>query len=204
MTPQKQKERVDKFIPNGTPRWVRVYDSGEEFNDRYTVVYTGRYRHNTGGVFWYIGMNSYGCGCHGEHTRQIDVKDGFPPAIGRKNHLGKRIKWDDLPEDCKKFALSTYKDLWNLNFEYTADYVVFNIREAAEKKGQLSHVPEHITDEDFAFVVTLKNSNSEIVDQYDSMIYYRDKHLSESECAKTAKNIVRDVRNGKASNYFSL
>jgi hypothetical protein len=107
----KKEDRRNKLLPNGVPRYVRCYDNGGETFDRYTVVFTGRYRHKTGGVFWHVGMSSnpfhpQGFGQHGESIDHIDR-----PTYG---HLGKKIKFINLPEDCQKLVLSDYSDLWDL------------------------------------------------------------------------------------------
>lgn len=106
-----QHERAARLLPGGKPRYVRVYDNGGESFDRYTVVFTGRYRHKTGGSFWYLGMSArpfhpQGFGQHGESDRQIDY-----PTYG---HLGKKISFDGLPADCQRCVLQTYRDLWDL------------------------------------------------------------------------------------------
>ena len=41
---QKQKEREERLVPNGVPRYIRCYDMGEGQFDRYTVCYTGNYK----------------------------------------------------------------------------------------------------------------------------------------------------------------
>lgn len=108
-----QRARFERLMPEGKPRYIRCYDSGpDEGADRYTVVYTGRYQHDGCGYF-YVGMSGspfhpQGVGYHGEHPYgSIDR-----PTYG---HLGKKIKYDDLPDDCKKLVLSDYLDLWGLS-----------------------------------------------------------------------------------------
>ena len=103
--------RANRLMPKGTPRYVHVYDNGGETIDRYTAVFTGRYRHKTGGEFWHLGMSAapfhpQGFGQHGSSTRQIDY-----PSYG---HLGKRISFEALPEDCRRAVLQTYRDLWDI------------------------------------------------------------------------------------------
>lgn len=103
--------RLERLLPDGKPRYVRVYDNGGETIDRYTVVFTGRYRHKTGGEFWHLGMNAapfhpQGFGQHGSHDTQIDR-----PSYG---HLGKKIRFDELPTDCQRCVRQTYDDLWDL------------------------------------------------------------------------------------------
>ena len=109
-------DRRARILPDGKPRYVHCYDNGggdkeKGTFDRYTVVFTGRYRQKTGGEFWYLGMSTYpfhpqGFGQHGGSQTQIDY-----PTYG---HLGKKIKFEQLPEDCQKCVLQTYEDLWDL------------------------------------------------------------------------------------------
>lgn len=114
----KQIERINRLMPDGKPRYVRCYDNGGRSMDRYTVVYTGRYKQigvpagqykKNSRYFEYIGMSAHpfqGFGQHGEHTQPIDR-----PSY---SHLGKKISFDELPEDCKQCVLQDYKDNWNI------------------------------------------------------------------------------------------
>lgn len=116
---KQQEDRKARILPNGLPKYVRCYDNGgpEKENgtiDRYTVVFTGRYTHKTAGEHWYLGMNGapfhpQGFGQHGSHHTQIDY-----PTYG---HLGKKIKFTDLPEDCQKCVMQTYLYLWDFTDE---------------------------------------------------------------------------------------
>src|SRR6266404_5211679 len=107
------KTRKQSLMPNGVPRYIRCYDNGGKTMDRYTVVYTGNYRGRCGTEFekcWYqhrcmsaFPFHPQGIGMSGESQDQIDInKWGFAPAVGRKNHLGKRIPFSELPVDCQK------------------------------------------------------------------------------------------------------
>jgi hypothetical protein len=119
---KRTKARIEALLPNGIPRYVRVYDNGGESADRYTVVYgkksiTTERPHS----FMYLAMSGLpyhpqGFCQHGENpNKPVDVNDhGFFPALGRKNHLGKRIAWADLPADCRKAAMEDYKNIWDL------------------------------------------------------------------------------------------
>ena len=103
--------RKERLLPGGVPRYIRCYDNGGETWDRYTVVFTGRYRQKTNGEFWYVGMSSnpfhpQGFGQHGGSPTQIDW-----PTYG---HLGKKIKFENLPENCQKLVKSDYLDLWDI------------------------------------------------------------------------------------------
>jgi len=112
-----QQQRIDSLLPNGVPKYVRCYDDPYSA-DRYTVVFTKK-RVNAGcfpsphhrGQFWYLGMSSTpyhpcGIGMLGESDELIDR-----PTY---KHLGKKVAWNSLPDDCKRLVLSTYKDIWNL------------------------------------------------------------------------------------------
>jgi hypothetical protein len=108
---KKDTARNARLLPNDEPRYIRCYDNGGETADRYTVVYTGHYTHKTGGEHWYLGMNAIpfspiGIGMHESSRTQID----YPSYV----HLGKRIKFKDLPEDCKTCVLQAYVYLWDL------------------------------------------------------------------------------------------
>ena len=106
----KKDERMQSLLPNGMPKYVRCYDNGGKTFDRYTVVFTGRYK-KLGRYFEYLGMSAQpfhtqGFGQHGESTKPIDR-----PTY---SHLGKKISFNDLPEDCKECVLQDYKENWNL------------------------------------------------------------------------------------------
>lgn len=114
-----------KLLPAGVPRWVRCYDNGDETADRYTVVFTGsRAAMRMAGCapqYPYLAMSAspfhpQGVGMHGHTDYQpADVnKHGWAPAIGQKNHLGTRIEFEDLPEDCRKAVFADYIAIWKL------------------------------------------------------------------------------------------
>ena len=90
--------------------------------DRYTAVFSGRHSMaRTNRVWPYLAMNSapfhpQGFGQHGETKDKPCDTDrwGFAAAMGRKNHLGRRIPFGDLPEDCRKLVMQDYLELWDL------------------------------------------------------------------------------------------
>ena len=118
----KTQDRKTRLMPGGSPRYVRCYDFGDDGTiDRYTVLFTGRYHHKTGGAQIYLAMNAapfhpQGFGQHGGASGTMIDCDrwGFPPKIGGKCHLGKRIAFSDLPPDCQKLVLRDYADLWDI------------------------------------------------------------------------------------------
>ena len=91
------------------PRYIRCYDNGGATFDRYSVVFTKK---RNAGQFMYLGMSSMpfdpqGFGQHGASDDRID----YP----QYSHLGKPIKFVDLPEDCQSLVMSDYKVLWGDN-----------------------------------------------------------------------------------------
>lgn len=122
MTATKSAEdRSERLLPGGIPKYVRVYDNGGKTFDRYTCVFTGKSAEGA-----CLGMSEHpahpqGFGQHGQaensggRFRAIDVnKAGWAPAVGRSNHLGKRIRFEDLPEDCRKLVMSDYADIYRV------------------------------------------------------------------------------------------
>lgn len=105
-----QRFKANLFRDNA-PKYIRCYDNGGASIDRYTVVFTGRYTHKTEGEFRYLAMNSapfhpQGFGQHGGtmHT---------PCDRPRSSHLGRKIPFAKLPDDCRKLVVSDYCDLWD-------------------------------------------------------------------------------------------
>ena len=102
--------REEKFMPNGIPRKIHIYDNGGRSFDRYTVVFTGNYK-DRNGYCDYLGMseNPYhpqGFGQHGGSDTIIDY-----PSY---KHLGKKITFDKLPKDCQRAVIDDYKDIWGI------------------------------------------------------------------------------------------
>jgi hypothetical protein len=105
------EERKMRLLPDGKPRYIRCYDNDGNTADQYTVCFTGNYTKNTGGEFWNLFMNAMpfspqGIGMSNSESFQIDK-----PSY---KHLGKKIKFDDLPDDCQKLVLQDYVYLWNI------------------------------------------------------------------------------------------
>jgi len=91
------------------PRYIRIYDNGGKTFDRYTVVFTGRYKKRMSNEFIHLGMSDHpfhplGFGQHGYSDDHIDR-----PTY---SHLGKPMKWEDLTEDCQKCVWQTYNLIW--------------------------------------------------------------------------------------------
>lgn len=106
------EKRRENFMPGGIPRKIRIYDNGGASFDRYTVVYTGNYRRTPRCQHQYVGMSEnpfhpQGFGQHGESDDVIDY-----PSY---KHLGKKIKWEDLPPNCQKLVIQDYMEIWQLH-----------------------------------------------------------------------------------------
>lgn len=100
-----------QLFKDGAPRYIRCYDNGGQSYDRYTVVFTKK-KH--GGEFVYLGMSEYphhpqGFGQHGYSETLIDK-----PSY---SHLGKRIRFNDLPTDCKALVMQDYEYIWEITEE---------------------------------------------------------------------------------------
>lgn len=118
--------RIARLMPAGVPRYVRCYDNGGESADRYTVCFTGRagcvrapgyapeycYRAMSADPFAPQGFGMWGS-TKGQHCDTN--RAGWAPPIGRSCRLGKRIRFEDLPEDCRRLVLRDYREIWRLN-----------------------------------------------------------------------------------------
>ena len=105
------ENRTQRLIPNGTPRYIRCYDNEGKTFDRYTVVFTGNYKKDFR-TFVYVAMSCnpfhpQGFGQHGE-------SENTPIDRPTYSHLGKKITFNDLPEDCKKLVVQDYKGIWEI------------------------------------------------------------------------------------------
>lgn len=128
-------DRIARLMPAGVPRYVRCYDNGGTSVaggsiDRYTVCFTGRaatikavpgsYQADE---YPYLAMNCapfhpQGFGQHGSaKDRACDCTGNSwaGPSIGKRCHLGVRIRFEDLPEDCRRLVLQDYREIWSLN-----------------------------------------------------------------------------------------
>jgi hypothetical protein len=109
--------RTKRLMPGGVPRYIRCYDNGGKTVDRYTVVFTGLYRGREGCD--YIDMSPApfhpdGVCYYGWKPTVIDAPQGWAPAIGRCNHMGRRIPFRALPPDCRKVVVQDNMEIWQL------------------------------------------------------------------------------------------
>ncbi len=107
----KKEQRRENLLPNGIPKHVRVYDNGGISYDRYTVVFSGNWNAKQSGYTLVLAMSCdpyFPLGfCQLDYVRgEVDRP--------RYSHLGKKIDFYNLPEDCRKAVLEDYRDVWRL------------------------------------------------------------------------------------------
>lgn len=103
-------QRKNNLMPNGIPKHIRCFDSGNKFADRYTAIYTHADKFGMAGRTVGVGMSTnpfhpQGIGMHFDYNRH---------ECNGKTGLGKKIKFQDLPEGCQKLVMDDYVNLWNL------------------------------------------------------------------------------------------
>lgn len=85
---------------------VRIWDSGEKFADRYTLLPP-----RTAGTDWRgrgFEWQGIGTGAHPFHPLGFGQHLEVPAG----SHLGRRIHWDALPVDAQRFARQTFPAEW--------------------------------------------------------------------------------------------
>lgn len=112
--------RWQKFFPDGeTPRYVRCYDNDGKSADRYFVVYTGRLPKPYRGGCFGVSMNGkpfhpqYGISLHCEFSPSVN-SDQTCYDSPKYGHIGSKINFKDLPEDCRLGVLLDYCGLWDV------------------------------------------------------------------------------------------
>ncbi len=118
LSPRETATRLHALLPNGIPRYVRCYDNGGATADRYAVVFTGKYP-KTDGFVVTVFMSAepshpQGVFHHSEEPSPDTDRYGYPPALGRRCLLGRRIPFLALPAECQRVVLDDYKTLWSL------------------------------------------------------------------------------------------
>ncbi len=72
---------------------------------RYTAVFTGLLSLKKPGEYLYLSMDDapFGPGAY-------KLRRDRPPY----EKMGREVSFGDLPEDCRRLVLDTYRELWNL------------------------------------------------------------------------------------------
>jgi hypothetical protein len=105
----KKSERAESLMPQGIPKWIRCYDAGGNFADRYTVIYTHAQSFGLKGYTVGVGMSA-----NPYHPQDIGMHFECQKHKYNGRSGGKRIKFADLPEDCKRLVVSDYREYWGL------------------------------------------------------------------------------------------
>lgn len=105
---RKAKHRA--YEPDGTPKYIRVYDNGGETADRYFCQFT----HRPGEHFPHLMMSEnpfhpQGVGMHGDAYGN----GGMPYDRPTYSHLGKRVRdfWS-LPDAVRRCIMQDYVEYW--------------------------------------------------------------------------------------------
>jgi hypothetical protein len=98
--------KIESLAPIGPdgkriPKRYRLYDR-QDCADHFTIVWTGKFNECPT-------VPNSGIWQHFSYTEQIDR-----PKYG---HLGKKIRFEDLNETCKRLVMEEYCDLWGLPAE---------------------------------------------------------------------------------------
>ena len=107
MKQTKIEKRTERLMPNGIPKYVRCYDNGGKSFDRYTIVFTGNFKGRDCCLYLSASENPFhpqGFGQHGDSNTIIDK-----PTY---SHLGKKVKFKDLPKNAQTFVINDYKSIW--------------------------------------------------------------------------------------------
>jgi hypothetical protein len=114
------RQRSSRDFRIGDPRYMTIYDNGgldakDGSSDRYTVVYTREVNADkaTRQRGWYFVMGMSGAPYH---PQGICLHSEYPNRVDKPTykHLGKRIRFNQLPSDCQRAALRDYIYLYSL------------------------------------------------------------------------------------------
>ena len=94
-----------ELFKQGTPN-VRVYDNGYTF-DCYTIVWP----YKAG----FSALNQDGAIC--THFEETGFRSNYPNPLDSEGykHLGKKTKWEDLPESVKQSILYLFPLIWDIH-----------------------------------------------------------------------------------------
>lgn len=81
---------------------LRCYDNGGDTLDRYTIIpprWAGRDYRERSGAWCAIGASEHPFHAYGQHC-----------SAAPGPHLGRRVRWADLPEDVQRFARQSFPE----------------------------------------------------------------------------------------------
>lgn len=120
------------LLMNGNEHFheLRIYDNKGQTFDRYTVVYMNEPDERQNGLYACRGMSE-----HPTHPQGFGLYSDAVPGL----HLGERITFTDLPEDCQKLVLS---DLEISNFDPSEDHFQDLINAGVDDPAQRDETDE--------------------------------------------------------------
>jgi len=101
----KKQERKERLMPNGNPRYLKCFDK-EGPIDRYTIVYTGRYKGRPLGIAEYLAMS--------ETPKSFCQHGEMPSKNVTVAALGKKVNFESLPQICQDFVINEYCGIWKI------------------------------------------------------------------------------------------
>ena len=103
-------QRKERLLPNGKPKYIRVYESKKPVADPYTIVFSGNFAGRNSRCY-VLGMSS-----RPRHPLGICIVSDYDFIIDEPSykHLGRKINFDDLPEQCRESTLEYYNQFWRL------------------------------------------------------------------------------------------
>lgn len=107
---ESQLKRKENLLPGNVPKWIRCFDNGGKTADKYTVVFTHAHSFGMRGYTVGIGMSA-----NPFHPQGVGMHFEYPNHVYNGRSGGKRITYQDLPEDCQRLVMSDYMDCWGLN-----------------------------------------------------------------------------------------
>lgn len=115
MTPK--QARRERLMPGGIPKWIRCYDSGPDSGiDRYAVIFTKADKWGgpaMRGTLQFRAMSAHPCDAQG-FGQWCETPAYVNGKLNMGSRFGKRIRWQELPPDCRALVLSDYREIWNL------------------------------------------------------------------------------------------
>jgi len=109
------KSKANRMYQGLSPKYIRCYDNNSVTFDRYTVVFTKKRigcAKGKLGEFVYVGMSKNPC--HPLGYYQHGFSDGLIDGISYR-HLGKKIRFVELPNDCQELIKLEYNELWDIS-----------------------------------------------------------------------------------------
>lgn len=112
---KREEQRILRLFPNGIPRYIRCYDNQGKTADRYTVVFTGNYKKTDR---WFDDVIMSGAPFHPQGICMHGQTQYQPCDRPTYSHLGKKIKFSDLPEDCQTVIMRDYVLTWEIDEKF--------------------------------------------------------------------------------------